>query len=146
MKYAKCIMKPQICGSKKEFEERKMAEVFHVYCLDEMTESDVDNLSIVPLNLIFDCLKYGDYIAILDFEDNLQYKEGTVVALEKAVTKQRPVKLMKADSIEAIDYVFENVSDKKLIHHGYVNNIFMSEKNVDYFKVKMKKFNIAFDF
>ena len=140
MKYAKCIMKPQICGSKKEFEERKITDGFHVYCLGETTESDIDNLSMVPLNLIYDCLKYGDYIAIIDYEDYLPYEEGTVVSLEKGVTKQRPVKIMKGDSVEAINYVFDNVSDKNLIHQGYVNNIFMSEKNVAYFKMKKEKF------
>ena len=137
MIYAKCIRKTQICKTKKEYEQRKKTDEHHLYCEGETTTSNIDNLYKVPLCCIYDCLKYGDYIAVLEYSDDLPYKRGTTVSLQSSDYEQTTKKIFKADSKEAIDFLFQNVEDKNLIHNGYVNEIFMSLDNVRYFKRKM---------
>jgi hypothetical protein len=52
------------------------------------------------------------------------------------MSKQHIIKIMKADSKDAIDYVFDNVKNRDIIHDGYLN--FLSDELVDYF-VKRKE-------
>ena len=43
---------------------------------------------------------------------------------------------MKADSKETIDYVFDNVKNRDIVHDGYIN--FLSDELADYFAKRKK--------
>ncbi len=139
MIYAKCIEESQIAKSKEEFIIRQ-DETRHVYCEGEITNSynGADILYCVPLNYIYDCLNFGNYIAIIDVEseDENYPLNSSRLSVELSMTKQLVLKIMKADSKEAIDYVFENVKNREIIHDGYKS--FLSNDLAEYF---MKKKN-----
>lgn len=140
MLYAKCIYKSQIAKDKKEFEYRKDEEN-HVYCVGEITESHekMENLYCVPLNFIYDCLKYGDYIAVIDMNDNKPYiNKSSYMGLEKASKSQYVTNIINAYSKEGIDFVFSEVKDSQLIHEGYIE--FLPQNLQDYFH-KLKNNN-----
>ncbi|MBQ4129233.1 MAG: hypothetical protein IJD68_05630 [Ruminococcus sp.] len=139
MIYAKCIHSSQIAKTREEFARRQMEE-YCVYCEGETTYShnDTDTLDCVPLNYIYDCLKYGDHIAIVsvESEDENYPTKSSYLSVQLSMSKQHIIKIMKADSKDAIDYVFDNVNNRDIIHDGYLN--FLSDELVDYF-VKRKE-------
>lgn len=138
MIYAKCIRESQITKTKEEFLERQN-EKYSVYCLFETTYShnNTKTLSCVPLNYIYDCLKYGDYIGIVDVTNNDNYPtQSSYLTSELAMEKQCIVKILKADSKEAIDYVFDNVNNPRLIHYGYID--MLSTESSEYFRKRLQ--------
>lgn len=134
MLYEKCIRGSQIAKTKDEF-NRRQGEEHCVYCEGETTNThnDTDALYCVPLNYIYDCLKYGDYIAVVDVEsDDENYPcKSSYTSVLLTMSKQTIKKIMKADSKEAIDYVFDNVKNRDIVHDGY--KMFLSDEFADYF-------------
>ena len=47
------------------------------------------------------------------------------------MAKQSIIKIMKAESKDAIDYIFDNVKNRDIVHEGYTH--FLSDELVDYF-------------
>jgi len=138
IKYAKCIRESQIVNSKEEFLE-KSGQENAIYCLNEVTKSKYNNLYCVPLNFIYDCLKYGDYVAIIDIEDSQDYVDaGSYIKFQKISSEQRIVKLIHAYSKECIDYVFKEVGNSNLIHSGYIH--WLPEDLQKYFYMLMEKY------
>lgn len=144
MIYAKCIKESQIAKTKEEFISRQNEE-YHVYCVGETTVSKygMDNLYCVPLNFIYDCLRYGEYIAFIDIADcnekdyirNSSYKN-----VQLAHKEQKVLKIINAYSIEAIDFLFKEVKDPTLIYYGYLH--WLPNDMQDYFKSLLNKKNI----
>lgn len=132
MIYAKCIKGEQIAIDKEEFIKRKEEE-HNVYCVGETTEDNkgVDKLYCVPLNFIYDCLKYGEYIAIIDIDNNDEYLDGYYNQYQKVSNKQKVKKILYRDSKEAIDFVFDNVGNPDIVHGGYVH--WLTEESQEYF-------------
>lgn len=144
MIYAKCIQGSQIANDKKEFNLRTN-EKYHVYCLGETTKSynGMEILYCVPLNFIYDCLKYGRYIAIIDipdFDNESYIKKCSYMGLHKACKEQHVLKIMDSCSKEAIDFVFNEVKNLELIHDGYLH--FLPQELQYYFKSLKNDFNI----
>lgn len=142
MLYAKCIVKNQIANSKEEFILRQN-EKKHVYCVGETTisKNGMDILYCVPLNFIYDCLKYGRYIAIIDInncEDDSYVRKSSYMGLEKGCREQKVLKIMDAYSKETIDFVFNEVSNPELINDGYVH--FLPNDMQEYFKSLKNKY------
>lgn len=124
MIYAKCIRKSQIARGKEEFDLRQDEE-YSVYCVGETTKSkNGEALGCVPLNCIYDCLRYGDYIAIINTDgvnilpDYPMASNITKVTLESL--SQKVDKIINAHSKDAIDFVFAEVKNPALIHYGYI--------------------------
>lgn len=139
---AKCICEKQLATSKDDFIKRAplLKEVgHHLYYPGEITQSHngQDILSCVPLNLIYDCLKYGLYIAIVecDCDTSESYHVGTPTKNKIYSSWQKTIKIMKADCKETIDFVFNEVKDPSLICAGYLS--LLSEDNRNYFKMKL---------
>ena len=136
MIYAKCIRKTQICDSRDEFLLRQN-EPNCAYCVGETTVSKVkDNLCCVPLNYIYCCLKYGEYIAILDIQDDKDYPTDgrTYFHYELSMSEQKVVKIMKAESYEAIDYVADHLGDKICVmESGYPKAWFKDSDVLSYY-------------
>ena len=89
MIYAKCIQEKQIAKTKDEF-VRRQNEKYYVYCEGETTESHngLDTRYCVPLNYIYDCLKYGDHITIVDVSNDDDYpRNSSYLPVELAMTK-----------------------------------------------------------
>ena len=143
MLYAKCIEGSQIANSKEEFILRQN-EKNHVYCIGETTKS-LNGMAIlycVPLNFIYDCLKYGRYIAIIDIgndDEDVYVSKGSYMGLDKACKEQRVIKIMDSYSKEAIDFVFNQVKNPKLVHDGYVD--FLPKNMQEYFTMKNNRDN-----
>lgn len=138
MVYAKCIRESQIAYSRKEFIAREKEEN-HVYCVGEVTKAHngMDILDCVPLNFIYDCLKYGDYIAIIDIhtDDKEPYvKKSSYMGLGKASKEQRVIKIMNAYSKDTINYVFNEVKNPDLVKDGYIS--FLPTDLQNYFNTK----------
>ena len=139
MIYAKCIHGSQVAKSKDEF-IRRQGEDHCVYCEGETTcsRNGVATLNCVPLNYVYDCLKYGDFIAIIDVksEDENYPLKSSYTSVMLTMTEQSVIKIMNADSKEAIDYVFDNVNNKDIVHDGYIH--FLSDELADYFTKRKK--------
>lgn len=123
MIYAKCIRKSQVALSNEEFHMRQ-AEEYHVYCEGETTyaKQGMDTLCCVPLNYIFDCLKYGECIAVVEIEDTCKYpKSGNYTSHMLTMTEQKILRIFDSTSYEAIDFVFNEVKDPAIIHSGYLS-------------------------
>lgn len=136
--YAKCIRGTQIAHNKEEFILRQN-EKYNVYCVGETTHSkSCDSLYCVPLNYIFDCLKYGDYIAIVEVKNELQDYPNHTSYLSSmiAMNQQKILRILKAESYEAIDYVADNVLVQKCISDGYISSWFKEEFK-EYFKERI---------
>ncbi|ENK1242250.1 hypothetical protein LAV35_10495 [Clostridium sporogenes] len=140
MLYAKCIRESQIADNREQFILRQNEEN-HVYCVGETTKlkDGMGSLYCVPLNFIYDCLKYGRYIAIIDIhiDDKETYvKRSSYMGLEKTCKEQHVIKIMDSYSKEAIDFVFNEVKNPELVHDGYIH--FLPQNSKDYFK-KLKE-------
>lgn len=142
MIFAKCICEKQIATSKDDFIKKQpelKKECKHIYYPGETTQSHngQDILSCVPLNLIYDCLKYGLYIAIVerDYDTSDSYHIGTPTKNKIDSSRQKIIKIMNADCKETIDFVFDEVKDPSLISTG--NLYWLSEDNRNYFKMKL---------
>jgi hypothetical protein len=140
---AKCISKEQIAASKDDFIKKQIKfkeKGKHVYYPGEITKShnECEILSCVPLNLIYDCLKYGSYIAIIECDCTPEkfYKSGIPVKNTINSSWQKTIKIMKADCKDTIDFVFNEVKNPSLISTGYL--FLLSEDNQNYFKTKLR--------
>lgn len=125
MKYAKCIRESQVASNREVFLSRQNEE-YHVYCQGEITYSKqkTDTLCCVPINFVYDCLKYGLCIGVVELEDNLAYPcASSYTGYTKAMEKQKIGKIMNAASYEAIDYVFDEVKDKSLIRYNLLDDL-----------------------
>lgn len=101
----------------------RQIEEHHVYCEGETTHAKqgMDTLCCVPLNYIFDCLKYGEYIAIVDVENIRQYPQSDNCARHMlTMTEQKIIKIFDPASYKAIDFVFNEVKDPALIHSEHL--------------------------
>lgn len=85
MIYAKCIRGSQIAKNKDDLEKMKEISNNTVYCEGEEAEpkNPYASLDCVPLNCIFQCLKYGNYIAIIENEefDYTKDYDGNAIAI-----------------------------------------------------------------
>lgn len=140
MIYAKCIWETQIAKDKIEFEKMKINNKNTVYCEGEETILNEYLLDCVPLNCIFQCLKYGNYIAIIE-SDNLDYKKeyqiGAIAVRDKISSKkQKVIKILDPRKIEVIDFILNEVGDTKKILPGHA-----SEDNlgIDTYNYLLKK-------
>lgn len=136
--YAKCIRESQIAKNHDEFLLRQNEE-YTVYCIGEISVSKIeDKLYCVPLNYIFDCLKYGDYIAIIEVPNELQEypKNSTYLSSMVSMNEQKVLRIIKAESREAIDFVADNVPNQSCIKKGYVTPWFNAE-NKKYFEKRI---------
>lgn len=140
MIFAKCIQEEQIAHSIEEFCSRSM-EKDPVYCENQLTRSrdGSDTLYCVPLNLIYDCLKYGNYIAVIEVENHEGYpKCGSYLNKQIAMSEQKVLKIFDAYSKEGIDYVFDCVIDPGLVHNGYVH--WLPSELREYFAKRLQGF------
>lgn len=140
MKYAKCIKPSQIAKDVDDFNNRKDEE-HHVYCKGQITKTKHGDelLYCVPLNFIFDCLKYGLYLAVIEVDDDsLGYpNKGSYLGLHKATSEQYVIDIMNVCEKETIDFVFEEVGNPDLVHDGYVH--FLPEELQEYFRMKKQR-------
>lgn len=127
MIYAKCIRGTQIAHSHEEFMNRQN-EDNPVYCVGETTlaKEHSNDLYCVPVNFIFQCLKHGDYIAIVDVPNDVESypKSGYYNNYQIAMREQIILAIFKAESKEAVDYVADHVPDHGCIPgSGYVDGL-----------------------
>ena len=97
----------------------------------------MDTLYCIPLNFIYDCLKHGRYIAIIDVPDNRQgdyIKKGSPSGLDVITSEQTVTRIIDSYTKEAIDFVFEEVKDPELVHGGYIH--FLPEELKEYFNFR----------
>ena len=141
MIYAKCIRESQIAHSHEEFMSRQNEE-HPVYCVGETTlaKEHGGDLYCVPLNYIYCCLKYGFYIAIIDVPNSISHypteKESTFNRSKLAMREQKVLKIIRADSKEAIDYVADHVPDHGCIPwSGYVE--WLSDEIKEYYNSRL---------
>lgn len=126
MIYAKCIRDTQIAENKVDFIKRKCEEN-HVYCVGETTvaHGNHETLCSVPLNYIYDCLKYGTYIAIIETPHEIiddTYPADESLGMVTVICKQqRVVSIRNAYSKETIDFVVDSVGNPDIIHDGYIH-------------------------
>ena len=140
MKYAKCIKASQIANNADDFINRQN-EKHHVYCKNEITKTnnEIELLHCVPLNYIYDCLKYGGYLALIDVEDKcLEYpSENSYLGLEKTSSEQFVIDIMDLYKKETINFVFQEVGNPDLVHDGYIH--FLSKELQEFFYMKKHK-------
>ena len=90
MIYAKCIRGSQIAKNKDDLEKMKEISNNTVYCEGEEAEpkNPYASLDCVPLNCIFQCLKYGNYIAIIENEefDYTKDYDGNAIAISAKIS------------------------------------------------------------
>lgn len=140
MVYAKCIRASQVVNDIHEFEIRKVTDDNCVYCVGQVTTSKIgqDTLGCVPLNFIYDCLKYGDIIAIIQIEDNESvYMDGNLGNVTIFSKEQKVLGFLNAYAKETIDYIFDEVKNPDIVHEGYKNNF--SEELRIYFENKKEE-------
>lgn len=140
---AKCINENQIANSKEDFAVKQLElkkEGKHIYFPGEITKSYNKEkiLYCVPLNIIYDCLKFGAHIAIVECDVNPigTYTSGYPVNCSIASSWQKTIKILNADCKETIDFVFNEVKDPSLVSDGYINKL--SAENKKYFMEKQK--------
>lgn len=138
MKYAKCIRSSQIANNVEDFLDRQ-GEENCVYCVGQVTTSKVstDTLYCVPLNYIYDCLKYGFHIAIVKVDnDEHEYpSKSSYMGLEHCSSKQHITEIMDSREKSTIDYVFNEVGNVDIIHSGYIH--YLPNDIKEYFKQKL---------
>ena len=143
MIYAKCIRGSQIVKSKEEFLKRQNSGENHVYCKGEETVSKNGEaiLCCAPLNCIFQCLKYGNYIAIIENEEldySQKYSAGAILARDSIATKkQTVVEILDPHNIEVIDFILNEVGDSSKIMMGHASEENIGAKAYQYLKSKL---------
>lgn len=92
MIYAKCIWGSQIAKNKDDLEKMKEISNNTVYCEGEeaVPKNPYASLDCVPLNCIFQCLKYGNYIAIIENEefDYTKDYDGNAIAISAKISQR----------------------------------------------------------
>lgn len=135
MIFAKCIRVSQVVDTVEQFNARSNDESV-VYCVGQTSRvrNGQDTLYCVPLNLIYSCLKYGDKIAIIDVENDEEYRAGSVQRLQISSSEQHVLQILDADSRETIDFVFNQVNNREIVSEDYIH--FLSPESVLYFKMR----------
>lgn len=129
-----CINESQIAKDEEELKKRQ-DESYCVYCKGQtiVSKYGLNNLCAVPLNFIYDCLKYGNYIAIIQVDNEYGvYEDGYYNKNMVCMDEQYVIDIFKADSIEAVKFVFDKVGDENIVHSGYID--FLSDEVKKYFK------------
>lgn len=143
MIYAKCIWGSQIANSKEEFLKRQKLDENPVYCKGEETVSKngQEILFCVPLNCIFQCLKYGNYIAIIENEKldySKEYSARTIPVRDSiASKKQTVVEILDLHNIEVIDFILNEVGDNSKIMMGHASEENIGAEAYQYLKTKL---------
>lgn len=145
MVYAKCIRGSQIANSKEEFLKRQKSDDNHVYCKGEETVSKngEEILYCVPLNCIFQCLKYGNYIAIINNEKLDYSKEYSADAISVrdsiASEKQTTVDILDPHDVKVIDLILNEVGDNSKISMGHASEENIGAEAYKYLKSKLSE-------
>ena len=142
MIYAKCVDEYYFTNNVDEFKERQ-ANGEHVYCIGQTTKSynGMDLLYCVPLNYIFDCLKYGKYIAIIDIENNISTYpcKSSYMGLHITSSEQHVINILNPCEEKTIDFIFNEVGNANLIHTGHLN---LLPKHIQkYVELKKESYN-----
>lgn len=121
MIYAKCIKKRHIAKTKEEFQDRQKAGE-HVYMEGMTTHSATGEalLYAVPLNLIFDCLKYGKWVAIVGEDQNEYPRTGNILRDALISKEQHVYKIMPIESRETIDYIFNEIKKTRAYQSQHI--------------------------
>ncbi len=122
MIYAKCVSKKYITDDIDVFKARQ-SKGEHVYCIGQITKSKngLDLLSCVPLNFVLDCLKYGEYIAIIEVENNKSsyISKSSYLGLEINSKEQKVIDIIDPNDKKTIDFIFDEVGNPDLVNVGY---------------------------
>lgn len=140
MIYAKCVDEHYITNNVDEFKERQ-ANGEHVYCIGQTTKACYGVLYCVPLNFIFDCLKYGKYIAIIDIENNdANYPhKSSYLGLHITSSEQHVINILNPCEEKTIDFIFDEVGNADLVHTGHL--YLLPEHIQEYVKLKKNFYN-----
>lgn len=145
MVYAKCINGSQIVNSKEEFLKRQKTDENHVYCKGEETVSKNGgkNLFCVPLNCIFQCLKYGNYIAIIN-NKKLDYSKeysASAIPIRDSIASERQtiVDILDPHDLKVIDYILNEVGDNSKISMGHASKKNIEAEAYQYLKTKLSE-------
>lgn len=144
MIYAKCIRGSQIAKNKDDLEKMKEISNNTVYCEGEEAEpkNPYASLDCVPLNCIFQCLKYGNYIAIIENEefDYTKDYDGNAIAISAKISskKQKVVKILDPRKKEVIDYILNEVGDVKKIYAGHASEDNLGKETYKYLEAKLE--------
>lgn len=130
--------------NKEEFDKMQTTDENHVYCLGEETlsKNGFDVLCCVPLNCIFQCLKYGDHIAIIE-NDKLDYSKnynGSATAVGSTIYMNRQFvkEILDPKKLEVIDYIFEEVGDVSKIQIGHASEEKLGKETYAYLIKRLK--------
>ena len=143
MIYAKCIYGSQIVNSKEEFLKRQKIDEHHVYCKGEETVSKngQEILYCVPLNCIFQCLKYGNYIAIINNEKldySKEYSSDATPVRDSIASKRQTIEdILEPHDIKVIDFILNEVGDNSKIGIGHASEENIGEEAYKYLKSKL---------
>lgn len=100
------------------------------------------SLDCVPLNCIFQCLKYGNYIAIIENEefDYTKDYDGNAIAISAKISskKQKVVKILDPRKKEVIDYILNEVGDVKKIYPGHASEDNLGKETYKYLEAKLE--------
>lgn len=144
MIYAKCIWGSQIAKNKEDFEKMKEISKYTVYCEGEeaVPKNPYASLDCVPLNCIFQCMKYGNYIAIIENEefDYTKDYDGNATATLANISskKQKVVKILDPRKKEVIDYILNEVGDIKKIYRGHASEANLGKETYKYLEDKLE--------
>lgn len=140
--YAKCIRTSQIAHSHEEFIERQNEE-YTVYCVGEtsVAKENGGDLYCVPLNYIYCCLRYGYNIAIIDVPNDLSSypteTESTFNRSKIAMREQKVLKIIRADSKEAVDFLADTIPNHRCIVKSSYPSAWLSDEFNHYFDSKI---------
>lgn len=143
MVYAKCIRGSQIVNNKEEFLKRQKSDENHVYCKGEETVSKngEEILCCVPLNCIFQCLKYGNYIAIIEnekFDYSKEYSADAILVRDLISSeRQTIVDILDPHDVKVIDFIQNEVGDNSKIDMGHASEENIGTEAYKYLKSKL---------
>lgn len=144
MIYAKCIRGSQIAKSKDDLEKMKEISKYTVYCEGEeaVPKNSYASLYCVPLNCIFQCLKYGNYIAIIEneeFDYTKDYDGNATASLASVSSKiQKIGKILDPRKKEVIDYILKEVGDIYKIFPGHASEDNLGKETYEYLEAKLE--------
>lgn len=133
--YAKCIRDEEIAKNQTDFMNRKNEEN-HVYCVGEttMSKNGMNILYAVLINLILDCLKYGNQITIINFDNHELYRDININKAQVSSNQQYVIDILGLDAPATIDFIFNIVGDASLVHGGYVHFLNKESQNRYYLR------------
>ena len=123
MIYAKCFSKNQVCKTESEFDSRIGKE--NVYFPGKTTTSS-STLSAVPMNYIFQAIKFGTSMGVLsDYKDEKAYPLHSVyLPYQKDSNEQTITEIYDLNTYEGLEYVFKTVGNSSMIQSsGYIRDL-----------------------